>query len=44
MLSEYEMNGHIVKRGFMPNNQVWHQYGEVQAAAPAESDEMNDED
>jgi hypothetical protein len=44
MLSEYEMCGHIAKPGFMPNYVVWHQHGEVQAVAPAESDESDDED
>jgi hypothetical protein len=28
----------------MPNYLVWHQHGEVQAAAPAESDGRDDED
>jgi hypothetical protein len=44
MLSEYEMCGHIAKHGFMPNYQVWHKHGEVQAAAPAKSDGSDDED
>jgi hypothetical protein len=44
MLSEYEMFGHITKHGFMPNYLVWHQHGEVQAAAPAESEKSDDED
>jgi hypothetical protein len=39
MLCEYEMSGHTAKYGFMPNYLVWHQHGEVQVAAPAESDE-----
>jgi hypothetical protein len=44
MLSEYEMFGHITKHGFIPNYLVWHQHGEVQAPAAAESDESDDED
>jgi hypothetical protein len=44
MLSEYEMSGHITKHEFIPNYLVWQQHGEVQAAAPAESDRSNDED
>jgi hypothetical protein len=44
MLSEYEMSGHIAKHGFIPNYLVWHQHGEVQATAPAESDRSDDED
>jgi hypothetical protein len=44
MLSEYEMCGHIAKNGFMPNYLVWYQHGEVQAAAPVESDGSDDED
>jgi hypothetical protein len=42
MLFEYEMSGHIAKHGFIPNHLVWHQHGEVQAAAPAESDGSDD--
>jgi hypothetical protein len=44
MLSEYEMCGHISKHGFMPNYLVWHQHGEVRAAALAESNGSDDED
>jgi hypothetical protein len=44
MLSEFEMCGHIAKHGFMPNYLVWHQHGEVQATALAESDKNDDED
>jgi hypothetical protein len=46
MLSEYEMSGHTAKYGFMPNNLVWHQHGEVHATttAPADSDRSDDED
>jgi hypothetical protein len=44
MLSEYEMSGHIAKHGFMPNYLVWHQHGEVQATATAESNGSDDED
>jgi hypothetical protein len=43
MLSEYEMSGHTAKHEFMSNYLVWHQYGEVQAVTPAESDESDDE-
>jgi hypothetical protein len=42
MLSEYDMCGHIAKHGFMLNYLVWHKHGEVQAAAPAESDRSDD--
>jgi hypothetical protein len=38
------MSDHIAKYGFMPNYLVWHQHGEVQALAPAESDGRYDED
>jgi hypothetical protein len=44
MLCEYEMSSHIAKHEFMPNYLVWHQHGEVQAAAPAKSDRSDDED
>jgi hypothetical protein len=44
MLFKYEMSGHIAKHRFMSNYLVWHQYGEVQAAAPVESDGSDDED
>jgi hypothetical protein len=44
MLSEYEMCGHLAKHEFMPNYLMWHQHGEVQAAAPVESDGSDDED
>jgi hypothetical protein len=44
MLFEYEMPGHIAKHIFMPNYLVWHQLGEVQVAAPVESDGSDDED
>jgi hypothetical protein len=44
MLCECEMCGHLAKHGFIPNYLVWHQHGEVQAAAPAESDGSDDED
>jgi hypothetical protein len=30
MLSEYEMSGHIARKGFMPDYLAWHQHGEVQ--------------
>jgi hypothetical protein len=43
ILSEYEMCGHLAKHGFMTNYLVWHQHGEVQAAAPTESDRSDDE-
>jgi hypothetical protein len=38
------MSNHIVKHGFMLNYLIWHQYGEVQVAAPAESDGSDDGD
>jgi hypothetical protein len=38
------MSDHIAKHRFMPNYLVWHQHGEVQAAAAVESDGSNDED
>jgi hypothetical protein len=44
MLSEYEMSAHIAKKGFMPDYLVWHQHGEVQPPAAAESDENDDQD
>jgi hypothetical protein len=44
MLSEYEIFGHITKKGFMPDYLVWHQYGEVQPPTAAKSDENDDED
>jgi hypothetical protein len=44
MLSEYEMSGHIAKKGFMLDYLVWHQNGEVQPPAATESDEIDDED
>jgi hypothetical protein len=44
MLSEYEMSGHIGKHEFMLNYLVWHQHGEVQAPAVAESDRSDDQD
>jgi hypothetical protein len=44
MLYEYEMSGDITKHELMPNYLVWHQQGEVQTAAPAESDGSDDED
>jgi hypothetical protein len=44
MLSAYEISGYIAKNRFMPNYLVWHQHGEVQAAAPVESNGSDDED
>jgi hypothetical protein len=44
MLSEYEISGHIAKHKFMLNYLLWHQHGEVEAPAAAESDESDDED
>jgi hypothetical protein len=44
MLPEYEMSGHIAKKGFMPDYLVWHQHGEVQPPAAVESDGNDDED
>jgi hypothetical protein len=38
------MSGHIAKHRFMLNYLVWHQHGEVQAPAPAESDISDNED
>jgi hypothetical protein len=38
------MSGHIAKHEFMSNYLVWHQHGEVQVAAPAESGGSDDED
>jgi hypothetical protein len=38
------MSGHIAKHRFMLNYLVWHQHGEVQAPAAAESDGSDDED
>jgi hypothetical protein len=43
MLFEYEMSGHITKHRFIPNYLLWHQHGEVQAAAPANSNGSDDE-
>jgi hypothetical protein len=44
MLSEYEISGHIAKQRFMPNYEVWHQHGEVQAPTADESNGNDDED
>jgi hypothetical protein len=44
MLSEYEISGHITKYRFMSNYLVWHQHGDVQTAALAESDGSDDDD
>jgi hypothetical protein len=44
MLSEFEMSDHIAKHRFMLNYLVWHQHGEVQETAPAQSDGSDDED
>jgi hypothetical protein len=44
MLFEYEICGHLAKQEFMPNYLVWHQHGEVQTAAPAESNGSDDKD
>jgi hypothetical protein len=44
MLSKYEMSSHIAKHIFMLNYLVWHQHGEVQAAALAKSDGSDDDD
>jgi hypothetical protein len=43
MLLEYEMSHHIGKHRFMLNYLVWHQHGEVQVAAPTESEGSDDE-
>jgi hypothetical protein len=42
MLSKYEISDHIVKHEFMSNYLVWHQHGNVQAPAAAESDGSDD--
>jgi hypothetical protein len=44
MLSEYEMFGHLAKKGFMTNYLLWHQHGEVWLAVADESDENDDVD
>jgi hypothetical protein len=44
MLSEYEMSGHLAKKGFMSNYILWHQHGEVQPAIVDESDQNVDVD
>jgi hypothetical protein len=43
-LHEYELYGHVAKHRFMPNYLVWDKHGEVQAAAPIESNGSDDED
>jgi hypothetical protein len=42
MLSEYEMSGHLAKKGFMANYLLWHQHGEVRPAVSDESDGNDD--
>jgi hypothetical protein len=44
MLSEYEMSGHLPKKGFMANYLLWHQHGEVRLAIADESDGNDDAD
>jgi hypothetical protein len=44
MLSKYEISAHLAKKGFMSNNLLWHQYGEVQPAVADESDGNDDVD
>jgi hypothetical protein len=44
MLSEYEMSGHLAKKGFMSNYLMWHQHGEVQPAVADELDGNDDVD
>jgi hypothetical protein len=41
MFSEYEMSAHLAKKGFMSNNLVWHQHGDVQ---PSVADELDEND
>jgi hypothetical protein len=42
MLSEYEMSGHLARKGFMANYLLWHQHGEVRHAVADESDGNDD--
>jgi hypothetical protein len=44
MLAEYEMSGHLAKKGFMVNYLLWHQHGEVRPAIADESDGNDDVD
>jgi hypothetical protein len=44
ILLEYELYGHIAKHRFMLNYLVWDKHGEVQAAAPIDSNGSDDED
>jgi hypothetical protein len=44
MLSEYEMSGHIAKKGLIPDYLVWHQHKEVQPPTSIESDGNDDDD
>jgi hypothetical protein len=44
MLLEYEMSGHLAKKGFMMSYLLWHQHGEVRLAIADESDENDDVD
>jgi hypothetical protein len=43
MLSEYEMSGHIAKKGFIPDYLVWHQHREVQPPVAVDSNGNDDE-
>jgi hypothetical protein len=45
VLSEYEMSPpHLAKKGFMSNNLLWHQHGEVRPVVADESDGNDDVD
>jgi hypothetical protein len=44
MLSEFEMSGHLAKKGFMANYLLLHHHGEVWPAVADESDGNNDVD
>jgi hypothetical protein len=44
MLLEYEMSGHLAKKGFMSSYLLWHQHGEVRPAVADESDGNDDVD
>jgi hypothetical protein len=44
MLSEYEMSGHLAKKGFMVNYLLWHHHGKVWPAVADESDGNDDVD
>jgi hypothetical protein len=44
MLLEYEMFGHLAKKGFMKNYLLWHRHGEVRPMVANESDGNDDVD